>query len=239
MSKKMVLDLNNHVVYYVKTDMLSYYITIPKYANRTNICIELKSKMENYNLDLNDEIWVMENVKNVFSYIDSYNITLVLPILDEDSISILEKVDQNSYEKIDNMMGFIINDAYQLLKKSNKEIESEVILINNERYKTFINWFVTRYKERVTCKNLLEVIQMYNINATSYKKFETPAITFVVGSYNAEIDAPKVVKDDEVPIEVPKKLVPQASSGFSSYWLLAIITLLVSAVVAFIAFTMK
>ncbi len=239
MSKKMVLDLNNHVVYYVKTDMLSYYITIPKYANRTNICIELKSKMENYNLDLNDEIWVMENVKNVFSYIDSYNITLVLPILDEDSISILEKVDQNSYEKIDNMMGFIINDAYQLLKKSNKEIESEVILINNERYKTFINWFVTRYKERVTCKNLLEVIQMYNINATSYKKFETPAITFVVGSYNAEIDAPKVVKDDEVPIEVPKKLVPQASSGFSSYWLLAIITLVVSAVVAFIAFTMK
>ena len=137
------------------------------------------------------------------------------------------------------MMGFIINDAYQLLKKSNKEIESEVILINNERYKTFINWFVTRYKERVTCKNLLEVIQMYNINATSYKKFETPAITFVVGSYNAEIDAPKVVKDDEVPIEVPKKLVPQASSGFSSYWLLAIITLVVSAVVAFIAFTMK
>ena len=239
MSKKMVLDLNNHVVYYVKTDMLSYYITIPKYANRTNICIELKSKMENYNLDLNDEIWVMENVKNVFSYIDSYNITLVLPILDEDSISILEKVDQNSYEKIDNMMGFIINDAYQLLKKSNKEIESEVILINNERYKTFINWFVTRYKERVTCKNLLEVIQMYNINATSYKKFETPAITFVVGSYNAEIDAPKVVKDDEVPIEVPKKLVPQASSGFSSYWLLAIITLVVSAFVAFIAFTMK
>lgn len=239
MSKKMVLDLNNHVVYYVKTDMLSYYITIPKYANRTNICIELKSKMENYNLDLNDEIWVMENVKNVFSYIDSYNITLVLPILDEDSISILEKVDQNSYEKIDNMMGFIINDAYQLLKKSNKEIESEVILINNERYKTFINWFVTRYKERVTCKNLLEVIQMYNINATSYKKFETPAITFVVGSYNAEVDAPKVVKEDEVPIEVPKKLVPQASSGFSSYWLLAIITLVVSVVVAFMAFTMK
>ena len=239
MSKKMLLDLNNHVVYYVKTDMLSYYITVPKYANRTNICIELKSKMENYNLDLNDEIWVMENVKNVFSYVDSYNITLVLPILDENAISILEKVDQNSYEQIDSMIGYVINDAYQLLKKSNKEIESEVILINNERYKTFINWFVTRYKERVVCKNLLEVIQMYNINATEYKKFETPAITFVVGSYNTEVDAPKAVKEEEIPIETNKKLVPQTSSGFSSYWLLALITLVVSTVVAIMAFTMK
>lgn len=239
MSKKMLLDLNNHTVYYVKTDVLSYYITVPKYANRTNICIELKSKMENYNLDLSDEVWVMENVKNVFSYIDSYNITLVLPVLNEEAISILEKVDQNSYEQIDNMIGHVINNAYQLLKAFNKDIESNVILINNERYKTFINWFITRYKERVECKNLLEVIQMYNINATEYKKFETPAITFVVGSYSTEVDAPKVVKEEEPLEEINQKLVPQTSSGFSSYWLLAVITLVVSAVVAVMAFMMK
>ena len=240
MEKKVLLDLNNHTVYYVKADMLSYYITVPKYAKRTNICIELKSKMENYNLDLNDEVWVMENVKNVFSYVDSYNITLVLPVLDEQSISMLEKVDQSDYEKIDDMVGYVINDAYKLLKDSNKEIESDVILVNNERYKTFINWFVTRYKERVICKNLLEIIQMYNINATSYKKLETPAITFVVGSYNAEVDAPKVIKDEEEEfLSSNRRLVPQTSSGFSSYWLLAIITLVVSAVIAFMAFMMK
>ena len=240
MEKRMLLDLDNHNVYYIKTDTLSYYITVPKYNDKTNICIELKSKMDNYNLDMNDEIWVMENVKTVFSYIDTYNITLVLPILDEDSISILEKVDQVSYEKVDKIIGYTINNAYQFLKESNKKIDSEILLINNDRYKTFINWFTTRYKERVTCKNLLEVIQMYNINATAYKKFETPAITFVVGSYNTEVNAPKVVKEEDMPSEsANQKLVPQTSSGFSSYLFLAVITIVVSVVVAIMAFTMK
>ena len=238
MEKKMVLDLDNHAVYYVKTDLLSYYITIPKYNDETNICIELKSKMDNYNLDLNDEVWVMENVKNTFSYIDNYNITLVLPILDEDNISILEKIDQSNYEKIDQLLGRTINGAYNLLKENNKKVDSEIILINNDRYKTFINWFITRYRSRVICKNLLEVIQMYNINATAYKKLETPAITFVVGSYNTEIDAPKAIKEEHSEV-TNQKLVPQTSSGFSSYWLLAVITLVVSVVVAVVAFTMK
>jgi len=124
------------------------------------------------------------------------------------------------------------------LKEENKNIESEVILVNNDRYKTFINWFINRYKNRVVCKSLLELIQLYNINATSYKKIETPAISFVVGSYNTEIDAPKIEKKEEI-IPITKKPVPQVSSGFSSYWLLAIITLLVSAVIAVISFLYK
>ena len=81
MDKKLILELKNHNVYYVKTEKVSYYITIPKNYTTTNICLELKNKMDNYNLELNDEIWVMENVKNTYSYIDDYNITLVIPIL--------------------------------------------------------------------------------------------------------------------------------------------------------------
>ena len=67
MEKRLVLKLNNHNVYYVKTDVLSYYITIPKNNDKTSISIELKSKMDNYNLDTNDELWVMENVLLVMS----------------------------------------------------------------------------------------------------------------------------------------------------------------------------
>ena len=89
-------------------------------------------------------------------------------------------------------------------------------MVDNERYKTFITWFVTRYSERVECRKLLEIIQMYNVNATEYKKLETPAITFVVGNYASEVDAPKVLKEEETP-ETSQKLVPQTSSGFSSY----------------------
>ncbi len=237
MNRKVVLELNNHVVYYIKLDAVSYYLTVPKHNDDTSISLELKSKMDNYNLDMNDEIWVMENVKNTFSYIDNYNITLVLPIFDGDKISILEKIDQNGYEVIDRLLGSVINDAYRQLKECNKRIGNQIILINNDRYKTFINWFISRYKERIICKNLLEVIQMYNINATSYKKFETPAITFVVGSYGAEVNAPKI--DTPIQAEQPKKLVPQTSSGFSSYIFLAVITILVSLIVAMIAFMSK
>lgn len=237
MNKKVVLDLDNHVVYYVKLDNVSYYLTIPKHNDETSISLELKSKMDNYNLDMNDELWVMENVKNTFSYIDSYNITLVLPILDSEKISILEKIDQTGYEAIDRVLGSVINDAYRQLKEYNKKIGTEVILINNDRYKTFINWFTSRYKQRIICKNLLEVIQMYNINATSYKKFETPAITFVVGSYGTEVNAPKVeVVQPEEPV---KKLVPQTSSGFSSYIFLVVITISVSLIIAIVAFMSK
>ena len=179
----------------------------------------------------------MENVKNTFSYIDDYNITLVLPVLDGDKISILEKIDQSGYEVIDKLLGSVINDAYRQLREFNKKVSPEVILINNDRYKTFMNWFVSRYRNRVICKNLLEVIQMYNINATSYKKFETPAITFVVGSYGTEVNAPKV--DAPIQTEQPKKLVPQTSSGFSSYIFLAVITISISIIIAIVAFMVK
>ena len=237
MNKKQVLDLDNHVVYYIKLDNVSYYLTIPKHNDETSISIELKSKMHNYDLDMNDEIWVMENVKSTFSYIDSYNITLILPILNDDDVSTLEKIDQTGYPNIDKLLGSIINDAYLKLREANKKINSQIILINNDRYKTFINWFISRYKERVICKNLLEVIQMYNINATSYKKLETPAITFVVGSYGTEVNVPKVETKEQS--EQVQKLVPQTSSGFSSYMFLVVITIVVSAVVAVVAFISK
>ena len=239
MNKKLVLELQNHNVYYVQTDVVNYYITIPKNIDNTNITIELKNRMGNYDIEQNDEIWVMENIKTTFSYIDSYNITLVLPVLKETQISILEKIDSTKYDEIDKILGFVINNAYGILKENNKKVSNEVILVNNDRYKTFINWFITKYKSRVVCKNLLELIQLFNANATSYKKLETPVMNFVVGSYNTEVTAPKI-EQKELPTNEPEKeLIPQASYGYATYWILAIVTLVVSAVVAILAFTMK
>lgn len=238
MNKKLVLELINHKVYYVKTDVVNYYITIPNNIENTNICIELKNKMSNYDMESNDEVWVMENIKNTFSYIDDYNITLILPILKEEQISVLEKIDSTKYEQIDKTIGYIINDSYKFLKENNKIVSNQIILVNNDRYKTFINWFTTRYKNRVICKNLLELIQIFNANATPYKKLETPVMNFVIGNYNTEVDAPKIeAKTKEIKIE-PQK-VPQTSYGYATYWILAIVTLVVSSIIAIIAFTFK
>lgn len=238
MDKKIVLELPNHNVYYVKTNVVNYYITIPKQHENTNISIELKSKIGNYDIELNDEIWVTENIKTTFSYIDDYNITLIIPIIKDEQISILEKIDTTKYEEIDKILGFVINSAYSTLKEHNTKISNQVILVNNDRYKTFINWFIARYKDRVICKTLLELIQLFNANATSYKKLETPVMSFVVGSYNTEVEAPKVEPKNTEEIATPQ-LKTQVSYGYASYWILAIVTLVVSAVVAFIAFTMK
>ena len=237
MNSKKILELSNHDIYYIKNEEFSYYVTVPKKFDTTNICLELKSKMHNYNLDMNDELWVMENVKNTFKFIDEYNITLVLPVFNDKDISDLEKIDNSKYDGIDKKLGKIINDTYKLLKEKNLEISNQVILINNERYKTFINWFVTRYKSRVICKNLLELIQIFNVNATAYKKLETPVINFVVGSYNTEVDAPKVEPKEELPQQ--QQLVPQTSSGFTTYWLLAAIVILVAGAIAFAVFLVK
>jgi len=239
MNKKLILELINHKVYYVKTDVVNYYITIPNNIEKTNICIELKNKMGNYDMELNDEVWVMENIKNTFSYIDNYNITLVLPVLKEEHTSILEKIDDSKYEQIDKIIGYVINNSYNVLKENDKKIDNQIILVNNDRYKTFINWFITRYKSRVICKNLLELIQIFNANATSYKKLETPVMNFVVGSYNTEIDAPTKIEQKETEIKIETQKTPQVSYGYASYWILAIVTLVVSAVIAIIVFTFR
>ena len=194
--------------------------------------------MGNYDIETNDELWVMENIKNTFSYIDNYNITLIIPILKEEQISILEKIDTIKYEQIDKILGFVINNSYTCLKENNKNISNQVVLVNNDRYKTFINWFITKYRDRVICKNLLELIQLFNANATSYKKLETPVMSFVVGSYNTEVEAPKLEPQQVEEVKQPQKQL-QISYGYASYWILAIVTLIVSAVVAIMAFAMK
>lgn len=240
MDKKLLLELKNHKVYYIKTDIINFYITIPSNTDKTNICIEIKSKNSNYDLENNDEIWVLENIKNTFSYIDDYNITLVLPVFKEEEVGILEKIDDQKYSVIDKILANVINNAYLLLKENNQNVAPLVFLINNERYQTFINWFGSRYKERVSCKNLLDIIQMFNAEATTYKKLETPVINFVVGSYNTEIDAPKILPKEK-PTNINQNIqpTPRYSPGFSSYLFLTIITIVLSVIVAYIAFNYR
>lgn len=239
MEKKLILEFEKHNIYYVKSDIVNFYINVPKDDIKTNISIELKSKMSNFNLELNDETWVMDNVKNTFSYIDEYNITLVLPVLNDDEVNILEKIDSSKYGILDKIFAFLINTSYKMLRSHDLDIGERVKIINNDRYKTFINWFCSKYSSRVDNISLLELIQLFNINATSYKKLETPVMNFVVGSYNTEVDAPKIVEDDILENEIStsdSKLQP--SSGFASYWFLAIITLLIAGIVAVIAFVL-
>ena len=244
MEMKFIFALKNHDIYYIKSEYVSYYINIPKVFDSTNICVELKSNMNNYNLLKNNEKYVLQNVHTTYSFIDDYNITIVLPILNDELHAGLEKIDTSKYTAIEALLGQVINAAYMNLRSQGKNIGNKIILIDNERYKSFINWFYTRYRDRFVVNSLMRVIKSYNINATSYKKLETPSMTFVVGSYNNEVTAPKEVTT-KVAYTEPKqetpKLVPRTatSGGFTSYWLLVAITILVSSTVAIISFFLK
>ena len=63
-------------------------------------------------------------------------------------------------------------------------------------------------------------------------------MNFVVGSYNTEVTAPKIERKEETEIKIETKQT-QVSYGYASYWILAIVTLVVSGIVAVIAFTFK
>ena len=238
MEKIMVLELKYHNVFYVRDNDIRFYITVPKTVETTGIAIDLKNKMSNYDIENSDNQEVIDNLKNVFNYIDSYNITLVIPILDKSLVDILEKIDTEKFALVDNSFGRIINDSYSLLISEQKKVSSHVVMINNDRYKSFITWFVTKYRSRVSNSSLLELIQVFNVNATTYKKMETPFMNFVVGSYNTEIDAAKIVKEKEEPekIELVKPRQLQPSSGFASYIILIIIAVVVLLLVFLFAF---
>ena len=213
MEKKQVLDLPNHLIYYVKTDAVNYYIAIPKNFTTTNICLEIKNKMDNYDLETNDEIWVMENVKTTYSYIDTYNITMVIPILSEENVSVLEKIDDTKYEDIDKIFGFIINNAYSILKEENIKVDPQVILVDNDRYKSFINWFTTRYQSRISCKSLLELIRIFNaLEAISLLTGLKQEIVNASGVSSMIISTPKICSNDLIFLPSLPMILPFISS---------------------------
>ena len=108
-----LFKLQKHSVYLVRTEVINYYICIPENSyQKTNISIEIKTKMGNYNMDENDETWVLENVKNTYNYVDDYNITLVLPIMNESMQSILEKMDEKKFVLVDQVLAYIINSSF-------------------------------------------------------------------------------------------------------------------------------
>ena len=133
----------------------------------------------------------------------------------------------------------------KLLYKTSGHMTEEVLLLKNFKYfdeeetnncniETFLKVIA---KVGVLSLTEEELIQIFNVNATSYKKLETPVINFVVGSYNAEVEAPKI--EPKVELQPEPKLVPQTSSGFTTYWLLAVVTILVAGAIAFAAFLVK
>lgn len=240
METTLFLKLLRHNVYYVKTDYVNYYITVPKNASHAvKMVIDIKSNMDKYDVLKNDRVWVEENVKTAFKDIDDYDITLILPIFNDETINYLNEGNINNYVKIDAICGYLINNAYKFLSNNNLQIDKEIIVINSDKYQNFLNWFINRYSSRVKGISLLELIRQDNATkAENYQTISTPNMSFVVGTNEpkeipVEEDVNPALKNDTNIIDMGDD---KQNKGFASYSLLAIFTILVSLVILYVVF---
>lgn len=234
------LKLLRHNVYYVSTDHVNYYITVPKNnKNIVKMVIDIKSNMDRYNTLKNDKVWAEENVKSVFKDIDDYDITLILPIFNDEILRTLNDGNTDNYVKVDAVCGYLINSAYKVLADNNLQVDSQITMINSDKYQSFLNWFMDRYPSRVVGISLLDLIRQDKTNNhTDYQTVDTPNMSFVVGSNKPEEipvseEVNPTIRNDTNIIDMGDE---KENKGFASYSLLAIFTVLVSLVILYIVF---
>ena len=236
MKETLIYKLNKHNIYYISTPSYGFYILVPftDYTD-TNIVLRLKGNYQSYDLNKNSLESVTEELINYYKSIDNYNVTLVLPIFYDGILDRIRTVeDLVLYQRLDGYLGNIFNNAYAFLTK------------NNNSFKTFTNWFVSRYNNRIEYKTILELVKQSD-HFNSYDMVETPSINFVVGK-NEEPKLDKTVEietetfnsmtRDIVDTESKKKETFQSNkknnAGFVSYILLGVVSFVVSMLLLFL-----
>lgn len=234
MKETLICKLEKHYIYYLSNNKFGFYILVPyKDYNETNITIRLKSNYEMYDLNKSDLKKVENELINYYKDIDNYNITLILPVFYNDILDRIRVInDMELYNQMDKYLSEIFNASYMFLSKNNIKVNSNIYFINNDSFKTFTNWYVSRYSNRIEYKTVLDLVKE-NGSFHSYNVVETPNMNFVVGKEKE----PKIEKTFEVELETFDNMVKNmnneanketSNAGFVSYILLGIITFIVS-----------
>lgn len=247
MKETLICKLEKHCIYYLSDINFGFYILLP-YSDykETNISIRLKSNYQNYDLSKNSLEKVTTELINYYKGVDNYNVTLILPVFYDDLLMRIRTIeDLELYQLMDQYLGKIFNYAFQFLTKNGIKVNSNIYVINNDSFKNFTNWFVARYNNRIEYKTILELVKQSD-NFSNYDMVETPNINFVVGKN----EIPDLSKTTEVELETfddyiskesensqpesKKKADKVDNSGYVSYILLGIITLIASLGLLFI-----
>lgn len=237
MKETFICSLEKHNIYYLNGPDCGFYISVPyKDYTETNISIRLKSNYHIYDLNNNPIDKVTNELINYYKNIDNYNVTLILPVFYNDVLTRIRTVDDiESYQIVDRHLGNIFNIAYGFLSKNNIKVNSNIYIINNDSFKKFANWFVSRYNNRIEYKTILELIKQGD-NFSNYSVVETPNINFVVGKN----EIPTLDKTVELEVQTfdsyakekidskPSETIKEQNAGFISYLLLGIITFAIS-----------
>lgn len=250
MKETFICNLEKHSIYYLNNSLFGFYIFIPyKDYKETNIVIRLKSNYQIYDLNKNPIDKVTNELINYYKTLDNYNITLILPIFYDDILTrIATTKDLDIYYRVDHYLGNMFNSAYDILTRNGIKVNSNIYVINNDSFKNFTNWFVSRYNNRIEYKTILELIKE-NDGYSSYNVIKTPNINFVIGrnevpelekTKEIELDtfdsiAEEIEKENAKKEKKPSMSIKQIdNTGSISYVLLALISFLVSLGLLFI-----
>lgn len=220
MNKTFVAELENHEVYLVSNDKISFYINISKVKGSTNITLDVNTGKRN----------VLEKVINYYEKIDNYNITLVIPLINL-------KENFEDFKQQSNLISKLINTSHKILTKEGVMINEVVNIIKHRNNRSdFIDFFVKEFSSRLKYITLDDLVH----EEVPYNKINAANISFVIGKPELEL----TIKDDEMKeiineieknkekeAKIKDKKISLATTGYISYYLLgfltAIITLLV------------
>ena len=218
MNRTFVASLENHDVYFVSTENVSFYFNISKKKDSSNITIDIKTKKKNS----------VNSIINYYEKIDNYNITLVVP-----TIKIEEDFD--AFKLQSNQLSEIINCTYKFLTNNGIDVKNNINIIKHTSSRSdFVDFFVNKFASRVRYLTLDNLVQ----EEVPYNKIEAANISFVVGRPELDLtikeeEMNEVIKEtQEVKKEVASNnVVPKvnfATSGYISYYLLGFLTAVVT-----------
>ena len=246
LEKTLVISLENHNIYYFTDSTASFYMAVPhKKFNSSNITIELHDDALDLVFNTSNINSLVNKLNNIYSKIDNYNISLIIPLINSNFLNTLNtNPDERLFASLDKAIGNVINCSYIALSSNNIKVESNIIMINKNKYIAFMNWFVNKYQNRCEYKSIMDMI-MEQSNHDNLDKINSSGINFVVGREaektidnkiddKIEVDSSLVlneveIDDNNIPI---KKQAHQA--GYISYYLLGVISIAVSLVVLYL-----
>jgi len=219
MKNTLYLELNKHNIYLLEDDNISFYISVPKSEvfPSTNISIDLKDTFNKINPNTNDLIYVKDELKNIYEDIDYENITLVIPLFKNNILDMIKNTpSQNLFIYLDKCITYIINNAYIFLTQSKINVNTKIIIINNDKFQEFITWFEGRYQSRIDTKQYAELLGEFT---SVIPVLNTQAISNI----------PTEKKENNNKIEVNEN-----RGGFISYLLLGIIGIVLTLIILYL-----
>lgn len=220
MNKTFVASLENHDVYLINYDYVSFYINVLKEKEVTNITLDIDYKKKS-------------SINNIISYyerIDNFNISLVIPTMKF-------KEEQDLYKEQCNLLSKCINSAHKLLTKNDIDVKNNINVIRHNSSKSeFIQYFLNKFSNRLRYIHLDDLVA----EEVPYNKINAANISFVIGRPELELtikddemseiitDVQEEVQNTKLPNQINKPKLSLATSGFISYYLLGFLTAVVT-----------